>query len=355
MPRGFGSIFLRGKTWYLQFWRDGRQYQRSTGTRDRAEAEQQLARILADDKPAGAVTVGSLLDDLLTDYETRELRNRYIARKTLEKHLLKPFGTLPVRKLSAGRIDLYIRDRRKQGAANATINRELSLLRRALTLGRQAGVARIDLHIPKLVEENVRQGFLTHVEYERLRNALPDYLQGFFVLAYHVGGRRGELLKLRRDMVDLPAGLIRIEAKNAKTKRPRTLPIYGEMAAYIEMAIAAGDPACPWLFQREGKRLGEFRSAWARATKEAGVPRLLVHDLRHTAVRNLERAGVPRAIAMQITGHKTEAVYRRYDIVDEADLRDAARRLEAWRERTTAEPLQAGEAEQASRDRKSLN
>lgn len=100
-------------------------------------------------------------------------------------------------------------------------------------------------------------------------NALPDYLQAFFVVAYHVGDRRGELLKLRRYMVDLPAGLIRVEARNAKAKRPRTLPVYGEMAAYIEMAIAAGDPACPWLFQREGKRLKEFRAAWARATKEA--------------------------------------------------------------------------------------
>lgn len=355
MPRGFGSLFLRGNIWYLQFWSDGRQYQRSARTSDRAEAEQKLARILADDKPAGVVTVGSLLDDLLTDYDTRELRNRYIARKTLEKHLRKPFGPLPVRKLSAGRIDLYIRDRRKQGAANATINRELSLLRRALTLGRQAGVARIDLHIPKLVEENVRQGFLSHDEYECLRNALPDYLQAFFVVAYHVGGRRGELLKLRRDMVDLASGLIRIEAKNAKTKRPRTLPVYGEMAAYLEMAIAAGDPACPWLFQRDGKRLNEFRAAWARATKEAGVPGLLVHDLRRTAVRNLERAGVPRAIAMQISGHKTEAVYRRYDIVDEADLRDAARRLEAWLERTTAEPLQSCPAGDEGKNRKSLN
>jgi integrase len=355
MPRGFGSIFLRGKTWYIQFWRDGRQYQQSSGSGDRAEAERQLAQILADDRPPGAVTVGSLLDAVLADYETRELRNRYIARKVVEKHLRRPFGSLAIRKLTRGRIDAYIRDRRKQGAANATINRELALIRRALTLGRQAGLIRLDLHIPRLVEENVRQGFLTHDQYLKLKAQLPSHLQALFVVAYHVGGRRGELLKLRRDMVDLDAGVIRIEAKNAKTKKPRTLPIYGDMRAYLEMAIAAGDGGCPWLWQIEGRRVKEFRAAWKAAIEAAGLPGLLFHDLRRTAVRNLERAGVPRAVAMSITGHKTESVYRRYDIVSEEDLRDAGRRLEAWRERTTAEPLQADEGTGWSRSAKSLN
>jgi integrase len=62
---------------------------------------------------------------------------------------------------------------------------------------------------------------------------------------------------------------------------------------------------------------------WASACKAAGVAGRLRHDLRRTAARNLERAGVPRGVAMQITGHKTEAMYRRYAIVSEADHREA--------------------------------
>ena len=68
------------------------------------------------------------------------------------------------------------------------------------------------------------------------------------------------------------------------------------------------------------------------ACEAAGVPGRIFHDLRRTAVRNLERAGVPRSVAMKLTGHKTEAVYRRYAIVSDADLRAAADKLAAMAE-----------------------
>lgn len=84
----------------------------------------------------------------------------------------------------------------------------------------------------------------------------------------------------------------------------------------------------PWVFvHSDGRRIKDFRGAWAKACKDAGVPGRLVHDFRRTAVRNLERAGVPRSAAMRMTGHKTEAVYRRYAITDSAMLQEAAVKL----------------------------
>ena len=95
----------------------------------------------------------------------------------------------------------------------------------------------------------------------------------------------------------------------------------------LEQDLSRRGVICPWVFHRQGKVVRNFRAAWKVACGAAGCPGRTPHDLRRTAVRNFERAGVPRSIAMQTTGHRTESVYRRYDIVDEADLVDGLRRM----------------------------
>lgn len=95
----------------------------------------------------------------------------------------------------------------------------------------------------------------------------------------------------------------------------------------------------PWVFFRmvAKGRGGPLRpqpiislsKAFKAACRKASCPGRILHDLRRTAVRNLERAGVPRSVAMKLTGHRTESVYRRYAIADERDLRVAVERLNA--------------------------
>jgi hypothetical protein len=82
------------------------------------------------------------------------------------------------------------------------------------------------------------------------------------------------------------------------------------------------------MFHRSGKPIKSFRRAWVTACRKAGIPERLPHDFRRTAVRNLERAGVPRSTAMKMVGHKTESIYRRYAIVDEAMLKEGAVKLQ---------------------------
>ena len=83
----------------------------------------------------------------------------------------------------------------------------------------------------------------------------------------------------------------------------------------------------PWVFHRDGGKIVNPYKAWRSACRRAGLEGKTLHDFRRTAVRNLERAGVPRSVAMQLTGHRTESVYSRYDIVDEQDLQDGIARL----------------------------
>jgi integrase len=83
---------------------------------------------------------------------------------------------------------------------------------------------------------------------------------------------------------------------------------------------------CPLVFHHKGQGVGDFKKAWKTACKKSGLEGTLVHDLRRCAARSLSRAGVSEAVAMEITGHKTRSMYRRYRIVDERDLREATER-----------------------------
>ena len=85
------------------------------------------------------------------------------------------------------------------------------------------------------------------------------------------------------------------------------------------------DPESP----HAGNQLSDFRRTWATACRRAGLTGKIRHDFRRTAVRNMERAGVPRSVAMKITGHKTELIYRRYAIVDTKAIDEGLAKLAA--------------------------
>ena len=122
------------------------------------------------------------------------------------------------------------------------------------------------------------------------------------------------------------------------------IPIFGDMIAILEMQRAERDelyPECRWVFHRVRKRILDFRHAWEEACTRAGVPALHFHDLRRSAVRNMVRAGIPEKIAMQISGHKTRAIFDRYNIVSERDLTEAAQKMELFFSTKVARPILA--------------
>jgi hypothetical protein len=107
----------------------------------------------------------------------------------------------------------------------------------------------------------------------------------------------------------------------AKNKDGRRIMI-GEVGNSIDRKRVERVESCPYLFHRDGQRIKHDNRAWKTAREKAGLPDKLFHDARGTAVRNMDRAGVPRQTAKAITGHKTDAVYNRYRIVNEQDIRE---------------------------------
>ena len=157
------------------------------------------------------------------------------------------------------------------------------------------------------------------------------------------------MLTLERRQLDLDAGTLRLDAGDTKNDDGRVVYLTAELEVALQEQIERVEALqrrlgriVPWLFphfhgrQRAGQRREDIRAAWTHACRAAGIPGRLPHDFRRTAVRNMERAGVPRSVAMKLTGHRTETVYRRYAIVSDAELREAARRLTGTFEGTPA-------------------
>jgi integrase len=280
------------------------------------------------------VLVQELFDDVRDDYRLNGRSSIGSLDSRLKSNLRPFFDAVRAADVTTALVKRYVGDRIEAGATNATVNRELEILKRALRLGAECDPPKVSYvpHIAKLVENNVRKGFLDDEGYLRLRQELPDYLKPMLVVGYHIGNRLGELKALEWRQVELHHMRITLDPGTTKNDEARTLPVYGEMAQWLSMQKAIRDtrfPQCPYVFfQDDGSPVGEFRKTWAKACKNAGVEGLHFHDLRRSAVRNMNRAGVTDKVAMQISGHKTRSVYDRYNITSDLDISEAATKME---------------------------
>jgi integrase len=325
------------KTYYVKYYVKGKPHEFPTSTTDYDEALAMLRKKMAatptppgyTDQPE-RVRLGQLLDLLLEDYEYKGRKSVYDTKLRVNAHLRPFFGEMKAQALSTSLLKQYVARRRRQQAEPATINKELSWLRRALNLGRR--------HEPQLVErvpafemlpiDNVREGTVTHEQYRAVRDLLPPYARIALVIGYHTGARKGEIRAIQRDKLDARTKRIYLPGRTTKNGKPRYLPIYGDMGAEIDMALSLGDKKCPLLVQDKGKPVFDFEKAWKTACKAADVPQALFHDLRRTALTNMLEAGLLENEAMEISGHKTRAVFDRYHIISERRMKQNADKLD---------------------------
>lgn len=147
-------------------------------------------------------------------------------------------------------------------------------------------------------------------------------------LGYTYGFRKSELLNLKVGQVDLLARTIRLNPEQTKNGKGRVVTLT-EACYPLVVELVRGKRTDDFLLTRaSGEPVGDFRAVWAALVKAAGIPGLLFHDLRRSAVRNMVRRGVTERVAMRISGHKSRSVFDRYDIVSESDLADAALKVE---------------------------
>ena len=334
-----GSIYKRGKTYWIKYYQDGKPIRESSKSRKESDARRLLHRRegeIAEGKKPGIyfdrVRFSELTEDYILDYRVNGKKTLVKAERVVRLHLAPFFGSYRVPMITTPLVKKYIAQRMDQGASNATINRELAALKRMFNLASQCTPPKVaqSPYIPMLAENNIRQGFFEHDEFLALREALPEHLRAMVTFAYKTGWRVSEITGMTWDQVDLKQAVVRLEVGTTKNMGGRTVILDSELIGTLRDQFRNRQLGCPYVFHSQGKRIRDFRYVWRAACKEAGVEGMLFHDLRRTAIRNMVRAGVPERVAMAISGHKTRSVFDRYDIVSLRDLEQAACKVEQF-------------------------
>jgi len=366
--QGFGTIYRRGRVWWIKWSKDGKRRRESSKSERDTDAIKLLRRRIdeaardrrRDPVAENRVTMAQLFNALEADYTANGRRSSTTLAFRLSP-LREAFGQEKAHDVTAATIKKYKDQRRAAGKAHATINRELAALRRAFTIAVEqerlsaAAVPRVKL----FAEHNARQGFVERADFDAVVSRLSVYLQDYARFAYGSGWRKAEVATLEWPAVDKASTRVTLRREHSKNGEPRVLPLVGELAEIIARrrqdrtyTTVTGDTAeSRYIFHRHGARIGDFRKAWTAACIAAGFAKpklrregqpvldrqgqpimratLIFHDLRRSAVRNLVAAGVDQSVAMRVTGHQTISVFQRYRIVSDDDVRAALERTQA--------------------------
>jgi hypothetical protein len=220
---------------------------------------------------------------------------------------------------------------------------------------KQLVVNRPKIKLYHVGKTNRRLGFFEHDEFEKQLDALPFYAKLILRFGYYTGWREGEIFGLRWQDDGQGSGYYdergqTVRLYNSKSGNGRVFPLRNRDGSLNDVGLVIEDAKHGRVLRSKlmfhnGRGRAVSRSTfckhWHKACESSGVNRLF-HDLRRTAVRNLSRAGVHRTVAKAITGHETDHVFERYDIVDEADLKAAITKMTSYLTSRNGQAAQTG-------------
>lgn len=302
---------------------------------------QKKEKRIFDIKPDTKMTFNELAEWYLDLAKVKALSSYWRVKLSLDK-FNSEFGDVIVSQIKPADLEDYQAKRKTEGKAHATIDQEVGSAKTMIFKAFDNNMVSGDtLKTFKVVNKllkagaNARDKVLSPGEFESLYDHASRHIKGILAMGYHTGMRKGEILGLTWNKVDIKNRVIRLEPEDTKDNEPRTIPMCDkllEILKGIPRGIHNGH-----VFLYKGKPIAGFTNALKKACKKAGIlygrfvkDGFIFHDLRHTFNTYMRKAGVSESVVMEITGHSTRQMFDRYNTIDIDDTRKAIGQLQDY-------------------------
>jgi len=327
------SLLKRGNVWWAYLYRDGIRYQYSTGTSNRRQAEKVEDKLKQELNDRRFQIVQS--DPTMT---LGQLAARFIAGGSVRPHhlyhlklLLPFFSEFPALRITKSLADEFRKARRNRNQAikDATINRDLSVLRHILywAVDEQLLAANPLTRMKMARERRTRRQVLSVAEEVLLLRTAKDHLRAMIVIALDTGMRRGEITSQKWEDVDFSQKVLFVTRSKTPEGESREIPLTERLYTFLwEHRRSEG-----LLINFRGQPVRIVKRAWKTALTNASIRHVRFHDLRHSFNTRLMEAGVMQEIRMALMGHSTGSkIHSLYTHIELPAKREAIRKLGRW-------------------------
>jgi integrase len=327
------SLFKRGEVWWAYFYRDGIRHQYSTGTSNRRQAETIQAKLKEEVNNRRFQIVEA--DPNMT---FGEVAARFLASGSARPHhlyhlkfLLPNFSEIRVLRLTKSQGEDFRRARQKQNPSikDATINRDLSVLRHILywAVDEQLIHANPLARLKMARERRTRRQVLSVAEEQLLLGAAKDHLSGMIICALDTGMRRGEITSQLWEDIDFSRKVLFVTRSKTPEGESREIPLTERLHEHLLKHRKAEG----LIVSFRDKPVRIIKRTWKTALKNAAIRHVRFHDLRHTFNTRLMEAGVLQEVRMTLMGHSPGSrVHATYTHIELPVKREAIRKLEQW-------------------------
>jgi integrase len=330
------GLYKRGSVWWMSFVYSGKQYQKTTKTENKKQAQRiydkikyEIAEgIWFDRLPGEEKTFREMMEKFETEHVSQKRAVRTV--KGHIKNLNLFFGDCIVSKITPAMINEFKNKKRKEGASNSTINRYLATLKKAFNLAvREWEWVRENLVLRVSMEKEPpgRVRYLSEEEFQRLCDACSEWLKSIVLTAYHTGMRKENILSLKWGQVDLFRKVITLE--HTKNDERHGIPINNTlMETFLSLSKVRHLHSSYVFCHKNGERFYEIKRGFKKALREAGIEDFRFHDLRHCFASSLVQKGVDPYQVQRLLGHKSQAMTQRYAHLAPENLRSAVLKLD---------------------------